>query len=443
MLRLIAKDFRCFKDLDVPLAPLTLLVGENSTGKSTLLALFQLAWDMAFGGVIDFNKEPFRLGAYDDIARFHGGQGRRAKSFTLGIETAAGARGNGSKEPASDQKVGISAVFEKQHGHPVITRRDASLGSYCVEMARESDSDQWKMALRSPAGRQAVNRRFVSAPDAPPELGPPPIDLVLSLASLEVTQPRKDGSADAGKLTRKDLEQMRSLFGQARREALNSRPWAMAPVRTAPERNYDPVQEIPKPAGDHVPMLLARLVGQVRPEWQSLHDEVVEYGKEAGLFDDLKVVPGRKETDPFRVEVSVPGQRGTRSVVDVGYGVSQVLPVLVDALRTRDRWLLMQQPEVHLHPKAQAALGSMLAGLVQSARKRFVVETHSDFIIDRVCMEVRAGLPPGKVSILYFEHKGAEVKVHPLRLDKLGNFVDTPPGFRDFFLAEQRRFLGL
>jgi predicted ATPase len=443
MLRLIAKDFRCFRDLDVPLAPLTLLVGENSTGKSTLLALFQLAWDMAFGDVIDFNKEPFRLGAYDDIARFHGGRGKRAASFTLGVETAAGARGNGSEEPASDQTVGISAVFEKQHGHPVVTRRDMSLGSYCVEMTRESGSGQWKVMLRSPAGSWELNWAIGFPPDIPRGLGLGPFDLVLSLASVAPAQPRKEEPTGAAKPTAEDFKEMRSLFGQSRREVLTSRPWAMAPVRTAPERNYDPVQEIPKPAGDHVPMLLARLAGQVRGEWQSLHDDVVKHGKEAGLFDDLKVVPGRKETDPFRVEVGVPGQRGTRSVVDVGYGVSQVLPVLVDALRTKDRWLLMQQPEVHLHPRAQAALGSMLAGLVQSAKKRFVVETHSDFIVDRVCMKVRDGLPPEKVSILYFEHQGAEVKVHPLRLDKLGNFVETPPGFRDFFLAEERRFLGL
>ena len=81
---LIVENVRCFHKRQTPrLAPLTLLVGENSSGKSTFLALLRVAWDIARGGrLVDFNEAPFSLGTYEQIATFRGGRGGRAKEFT-------------------------------------------------------------------------------------------------------------------------------------------------------------------------------------------------------------------------------------------------------------------------------------------------------------------------------------------------------------------------
>lgn len=78
---LILENVRCFhKRHEIRLAPLTLLVGENSTGKSTIVAATRLAWDLArWVTEPDFNEEPFNWGGYDQIAHFHGGQAGRAK----------------------------------------------------------------------------------------------------------------------------------------------------------------------------------------------------------------------------------------------------------------------------------------------------------------------------------------------------------------------------
>jgi predicted ATPase len=80
------------------------------------------------------------------------------------------------------------------------------------------------------------------------------------------------------------------------------------------------------------------------------------------------------------------------NLVDVGYGVSQVLPIIVDAIREPPRsTFLLQQPEVHLHPRAQAELGSFLGALAKQQQKRFIIETHSDYMIDRIRMDIRDG----------------------------------------------------
>ncbi|MFM7347305.1 MAG: hypothetical protein ACKO1J_18275, partial [Tagaea sp.] len=80
-------NFRCFrKRQDARLAPITVLMGDNSSGKSSFLAAYRAAWHSQFGRLLhDFNEPPFSLGAYDQIAHFHGGIAGRARSFFLGL----------------------------------------------------------------------------------------------------------------------------------------------------------------------------------------------------------------------------------------------------------------------------------------------------------------------------------------------------------------------
>ncbi|MDP6688819.1 MAG: AAA family ATPase [Alphaproteobacteria bacterium] len=78
------------------------------------------------------------------------------------------------------------------------------------------------------------------------------------------------------------------------------------------------------------------------------------------------------------------------NIRNVGYGVSQSLPVIVEILsRSFGSRFAIQQPEVHLHPKAQAALGDLFYQLALVEEKRFIVETHSDFTIDRFMLNYR------------------------------------------------------
>ena len=149
----------------------------------------------------------------------------------------------------------------------------------------------------------------------------------------------------------------------------------------------------------------------------------------------------------MQIRKSEGGLKGPgRNLIDVGYGVSQVLPVVTELLREDAPSLfLLQQPEVHLHPSAQAALGSLFCQVARQYRQ-LVVETHSDHLMDRVRIEVRdgtSGLKPEDVSILFFEREGLDVRIHSLRIDKEGNILDAPDSYRRFFLEETQRSLGL
>ena len=131
------------------------------------------------------------------------------------------------------------------------------------------------------------------------------------------------------------------------------------------------------------------------------------------------------------------------NLVDVGYGVSQSLPVLVDVMGEQRTAFLLQQPEVHLHPRGQAELASFFIKSWKRKKNRFLIETHSDHIVDRVRISIRQGiLKPNEVSILYFEPQRNSVKIHNMRVDKRGNLLDAPESYRDFFMHETDRLLG-
>jgi hypothetical protein len=218
---------------------------------------------------------------------------------------------------------------------------------------------------------------------------------------------------------------------------------ALGPVRTKPRRTYDVINDTFTPEGDHTLVLLSRiLLEKDDPRRSDLLRSLIEFGSESGLFEKIGVRRlGTKPSDPFKVLVKAGGPSVT--IRDVGYGVSQALPLIIQCvLAEGTNPLLLQQPEVHLHPRGQAALGTFFARLVEKKTKSFVIETHSDYLIDRVRLEIASGtIPAEKVLILFFEKKGMKTKVHPIAIDQAGDLVNTPKSYRAFFLKEGLRLL--
>ena len=155
------------------------------------------------------------------------------------------------------------------------------------------------------------------------------------------------------------------------------------------------------------------------------------------MFQEIEIRKlGDYVSDP--VQVMVKDGYIASNLIDVGYGVSQALPVAVESIIAPEHTrLLIQQPEVHLHPRAQAALGSLFARLAGSHGKQFVVETHSDFIMDRVRTEVAKGtISAQDVIILYLEKEQGKTTVYPIEIGETGGILNPPPSYRSFFMEE-------
>lgn len=139
--------------------------------------------------------------------------------------------------------------------------------------------------------------------------------------------------------------------------------------------------------------------------------------------------------------------------VDVGEGVSQVLPIAVALLSRSGGPILMEQPELHVHPQVQVAIGDLLIEHMHqrlkdhtdpsSAPPPVIIETHSEHLLLRLLRRIRetaarelpAGalpLTPEHLSVVYLEKIDGAVRATPLRVDETGEFIDRwPHGFFD------------
>ena len=446
------KDFRCFREEQTArLAPLTLLVGENSTGKSSFLAVIRALSDVAYRQEVpDFKEEPFDLGSFDEIAHHRGARGGRATKFGAGFSTLPPTR-RGEQRP-DGTALRFEVTFGRAGTAPVpVMHRILGNGTRI-----EFRHDRLQLRLATPGGSWSMDMSdgYRSVQNEEGDL-----TVISFLTALSLIRHLKaTGSGDvpvpqdgSGPFTDKDHELLHRLVRPFETDFRSKRrPYASAPVRSRPRRTYDPARTVRDPEGDHVPMFLAGKFLRDRREWDKLRDRLEAFGRASGLFDELSIrLLGKRDSEPFQVQVrkyagSLKGPQ--RNLVDVGYGVSQVLPVITELLR-RDAppRFLLQQPEVHLHPSAQAALGGLFCK-VAGRERQLVVETHSDHILDRVRMDIRDGtseLKPEDVSILYFERGALDVRIHSLRLDRQGNVLDAPDSYRRFFMEETTRSLGL
>jgi len=217
---------------------------------------------------------------------------------------------------------------------------------------------------------------------------------------------------------------------------------SFAPIRSKPKRTYDPVKEIEDPEGSDMPMTLMNIYQKDKKTWEERQKKLVEFGRASGLFTDIGIRQhGRSMNDPFQLQIKVNGPK--TNITDVGYGVSQILPILVRIFSARrETTFLVQQPEVHLHPKGQAELVSLLINM-KDEHKSFIVETHSDAMVNRARIEIMKGkLKPEDVSLIYLEPAGNKVDVHNISFDANANMIGVPDTYRDFFLQEQNKLLG-
>ncbi len=444
------KNFRCFREKQTArLAPLTLLVGENSTGKTSFLALIRAIWELAYRYKIpDFKEEPYDLGSFDEIVHRHGGRGKQAGEFQAGF-SVKWKKGRTRCYPAHR----YDYTFAESATAPVPVRRliasevawtDQPYVTAATRDVRVGTSNgTWCVRLPEPQG--------IGVPSlSPSDFAFPRYNYPLSQILTGVQGDAEDfvPQKSSPPVSPEDLERLRELNEIDHLAPPLQRPFASAPVRSKPHRTYDPARPTPDPEGDYVPMYLADVFSRDKKAWTALKKGLEDFGQAAGLFDEISIRQfGKSGSEPFQVQVRrFDGRRKgpQRNLIDVGYGVSQILPVIMELLRPDASPLfLLQQPEVHLHPSAQAALGSLFCQVV-SRDRQLIVETHSDHLLDRVRMEVRDGrtpLKPEDVSILYFERGDLDVNIHSIRIDEEGNIQGAPDGYRRFFLEETTRSL--
>jgi len=425
-MRFILKDVRCFEGRkEFNIRPITFLLGENSTGKSTVLGCFQALSDYMFSGRgIDFNNEPYQMGAFVDMAR----KTRSSdQNFELGFENIGGIdchlilteRKDGS-EPVIQEirldlenggKITIKVNKKKIDKSKDFQVTESGENNFCISL--DEDSDDYYLLRPQGIEFMYISMYFLDRKNS--KMSPAEKNLLRFLRRI-----RRTGEN----------------FERA------SQSFSFAPIRSKPARTYNSLKESVSSEGSEMPMILMNLSASKERDWEDLKKQLEDFGKSSGLFSEISVRKlGSSMSDPFQLQITVRGSKA--NLMDVGYGISQVLPILVRIFISKSAKFLLQQPEVHLHPRAQAELASLLIDISRKQEKSFIIETHSDYMLKRARIEImQKNIKPEDVSLIYLEPVGDKVEVHNIGFDDQANMLNVPESYGDFFLQERNRFLG-
>lgn len=159
--------------------------------------------------------------------------------------------------------------------------------------------------------------------------------------------------------------------------------------------------------------------------------------KEMGLIEGFKVNPISEQRQEYEVKVRTKGSREWVDLPDVGFGISQVLPVLVQCFYAPPgSIILMEQPEIHLHPNAQSALADVMIDVINSRENgsdrdiQLVIETHSEHFLRRLQRRIAEDVvPKEKVSAYFANIAKMPLILERLQIDIFGNIQNWPENF--------------
>lgn len=434
---LYVNNFRGFEDTYIPLKDVNFLVGENSTGKTSILSLIKLLSDHTFWFTFDFSTDEVDLGFFKEIVSQNNGG---IKSFNIGffkekIETSGAGTDFEIIYLSFKNKNGVPWISELNYIHNnqdirvVLTKNKLKYKVIPINTDDVTQSNALAFFTDWINSIKDSNRTgFSFANEELSESRPKSIYLIKSIIE-EQMNPRNQETD----------------YGASIPIFIDDLNWT-GPIRAKPKRIYENYNIHYSPEGEHAPHILKSILKSKKAKTKEIFLKYIEpFGQKSNLFQ--KIAPksyGNNRTAPYELNITLSNQ--DFKISNVGYGVSQVLPIMTDLVaRLEDSWFSIQQPEVHLHPKAQAALGELIFDIHLDDNKKFIIETHSEYLINRFRIKLSKNKKDNIQSqILFFERCDTGNSIRIIEIQTDGNYTeDQPASFSDFFINEEFELLGM
>lgn len=395
----------------IDLKPVTMLLGTNSSGKSSLIQSLLLLKQTALSPdrAIHLNlggnevTDLFDFGGFDDVL-------------------------NKSKD--IKREFGISFDFKRPRTERI--RKGRFLSKYSQTSSRSVVSNDMRLATKEREFKAV--RRDKGA---------------FSIFVDDETQPRGKSrlyapersiafSADAIALLEQDGQLVEDISLSVRRELENIT--YLGPLRRKPQRDYPWNRATPGDLGSDgrgaVDALLASslLKGD---EQNQVVEQVSHWLSRMKIADKLEV---KQQGRSNRYELIVHRDGVACNLRDVGIGISQVLPVLVASFFAPvGSTIILEEPEIHLHPSAQAVLAELFIEVSRSRNVQFIVETHSEHLFRRMQTLIAKDEKTLKETAMYFvEREGPKAILRTLDIDEFGRVRNWPEGFFGDAMGETR-----
>jgi predicted ATPase len=397
--RLALKNFKCFKEVDVSFSKITLLTGENSSGKSSLiygilspLQSLNLYGD-SFPLYLSFNGDYVNMGGFEDVSFNHNLKNNLMIDLSMSFQNTFTTDSCNFKTFWHFDKISNSPKF-------------SSLSISAIgDIKKRDDSPSHIVDIQMP------NRLKYSNSDY--------IDYDNILYDFEIST---------------YFEYASELSDELNRDLINNFNFISA-FRSQPERTYYQSltsNKVDKFGGGYIYQIL---------DWGDNQSEelfdLISILKDLNITHDLK--PHKLSGGRFDIKVKVKNKSKWESLPDVGFGISQFLPIIVADLQlVHASTLVMSQPEIHLHPSVQANLGNYLVKQVKEKNKNYIVETHSEYLLNRMrLLIVKGEIQPEDVAVYYFENSIKDGSVaHRIEFTKDGRILNAPKGFFETYMID-------
>ncbi len=426
--RLRLENFKAWREADLKFGKVTGFFGRNSAGKSSLLHLLLLlkqtrnATDR--GIVLDFGgpKDMVSLGKFADVV--HQRKEDQAIRWILDWKLPKTLKIQNQLEPSA----GVQFA-------------DDSLQTQCE--VRFEDSRLWSSELAYRFDN--VDFRLKSKPTLRPEF-----ELVTDAPNFEfVRNQGRTWPLPQPVKTYLFPSQAKSCFQNAdflgdfelAYEKLMDSIHYLGPLREYPQREYHWAGSSPDDVGQRGERTMdALLAATVRNETRSLgyrkrrktFQEMIAYWlRKLGLIHEFRIAEIAPGTNLYRAEVQMSSSNVTTSLTDVGFGVSQVLPVLVLLYYVPEgSTVLMEQPEIRLHPAVQRGLADVMLSVARERDVQIVVESHSEHLMRRLQRRVAEEEASSEDVKLYsVSSNQGRAHVADLALNEWGEIENWPEKF--------------
>ncbi len=426
-------NFKSWREIrQMQFAPITGLFGANSSGKTSILQLLLMlkqtveSPDRAQALIFGDKRTPVNLGGFEEI--IYGHDAKRRLAWELRWRLAKRLTIKMPADPTTTLFAGDDLAFRSrlglESGRVKVERMSYSFADYEFRMQRKGEGRD-KYELAAEGGPFA----FLRTRGRPWDLPAPTKCYGFPDETRAYFQ-----NADFLALLQLALER---LFGHC---------YYLGPLREYPQPEYPWAGAEPADMGQRGERVVDALLaarhhapigrGRGRPK-MSLEAYVASWLKELGLIYSFRIEEIAEGSNLYRVRVQRTPSSAEVLITNVGFGVSQILPVLALCFYVPEgSTILLEQPEIHLHPSVQAGLADVFIDAHRKRGVQIIFESHSEHLLQRLQRRVAegaqtdAGVPDEDVALYFCEPEDDATRLVPLKLDLYGNIDNWP---KDFF----------